>query len=119
MTNIRNTKLLPNSVRAENGSNTPIRIGIYAQVVLYGWSFINTNTSDAFAHFYSKNASPTVGTDAPILSLQIPSGQTAVLYGSDPIVQSLYNLYVAFTTSGYLAGNTAPTSNIIYTIFYI
>lgn len=83
--------------------------------ILFDATFDNTaNSADTFVHLY--DASPTVGTTHPHMTIKIPAGKKDGIPPTDGIGISFPNgLYAAATTAGGKGGTTSPTNKVIAT----
>ena len=85
---------------------------------MYGYYVYNPNSSATFVHFYNvAAASVTVGTTAPLMSITIPATSAANLALPYGIAFSNAGWSAAATTTA--GGNTAPSTGLDVTVFYI
>ncbi len=83
--------------------------------VLFDAMFDNTaNSADTWIHLY--DASPTVGTTHPNMSIKIPAGKKDGICSLDSIgILFPTNLYAAATTAGGTGGSTSPVNKVVAT----
>lgn len=93
---------------------------------VYGWNFINTNTSDVFVKFYDGlAANVTVGTTTPVLTILVPaaSGSSNGLFFQDinPDPQEVFTagITIACVTGLADSSTTAPTTAIHASVRYV
>jgi hypothetical protein len=80
-----------------------------AAVTLAGYSLTNTAVAARFVKFYDKATAPTVGTDIPKRTVQVPaSGQVAASFWRGILFK--LGLWVSVTNVATDADNTAPTA---------
>ena len=85
---------------------------------VYGWAITNDSASVSFVKLYDKVTAPTVGTDTPAMTIQIP----AATYISEEFLGGIYfpiGVGIGATT-GVADGNTgAPAANdLVVNLFY-
>ncbi len=61
------------SASGTNGTNTKGTAG-----TLYGFSISNSNAAARFFKLYNKATAPTVGTDTPVMTVQLPANATVI-----------------------------------------
>src|SRR5579859_1492999 len=61
------------SAASTNATSTKASAGL-----LYGFCVSNTNAAARFVKFYNKASAPTVGTDTPVLTVQVPPNSTVI-----------------------------------------
>ena len=102
-----------------NGGSTPYRnISLLATGVnvkssaanVYGWVLTNNAAAARFVKLYNKATAPTVGTDTPYMTIQVPAGQTISAMFSVPISFSL-GVGIGATVNVADADATAPSAN--------
>jgi hypothetical protein len=85
---------------------------------VYGWFIANNAASARFVKFYNKASAPTVGTDTPVSTLEIPAGSAANVSFPQGIA---FSLGIGIGATNLVADNdtTAPSSNdLVVNIFY-
>lgn len=75
-----------------------------------GWYLFNNATGSRFVKFYDKATNPTVGTDTPLLTLQLPAGDGANL-NLLPGIQFNNGIGIAATVNVGDSDTTAPSAN--------
>src|SRR5210317_2260863 len=70
-------------VAANSTNDTLIKTG---KTEYYGGIYTNDTAAEIFVKYYNKATAPTVGTDIPVLTLNIPANQTLVVDLEKPIV---------------------------------
>jgi len=80
---------------------------------LLEFNILNPNAVVCYIKFYDKAVSPTVGTDAPLYTLQIPATGSVVITGRDIIVNAGTELWVAATLNMADADATDVTTGLI------
>jgi hypothetical protein len=108
----------PSVFRSFTVDEAPEQIGSSVGVNIYGYSFYNPNASEVFLKFYSKSTSPTVGTDIPSMTFQVPASGSVVLF-SDTVLFALASKgWIVAVTGSADTDTTAPTSDILAQILY-
>src|SRR5260221_12607384 len=68
---------------------------------VYNYNILNTNAAIRYVHLYNKASNPTVGTDVPVKTFQVPA--TGQIAGSFP-VGSTFAAGISLFTTGSAAG---------------
>lgn len=85
---------------------------------LSGWYVVNTNAAIRYLKFYDQNNTPTVGTDVPTLTVQLPAS-SAVAYDLSPVVMFKNSMWIATTTGVSDTDSTAVGAGDLYIhVFY-
>ncbi|MDE2105121.1 MAG: hypothetical protein KGL39_48280 [Patescibacteria group bacterium] len=101
-------------------------IGNMPNTDLYGYNIVNTVASARYVKFYwgvpghfsSSNDNPTVGTDTPLLTVQVPASGTATAQFNIPIGNN-GSLFMATTTTAPDNGSTAVgAGDLIISIYF-
>ncbi len=110
--------LAPSVFRSLTVDEVPEQIGSLIGLNIYGYSFYNTNASVVFLKFYSKATSPTVGTDIPSMTFQVPASGSVVLF-SDTVLFALASKgWIVAVTGSADTDSTAPGTDILTQILY-
>jgi hypothetical protein len=108
----------PSVFRSFSVDEVPEQIGASIGLNIYGYSFYNPNGSEVFLKFYSKATSPTVGTDIPTATFQVPASGSVVLF-SDTVLFALASKgWIVAVTGSADSNTTAPGSDILAQILY-
>lgn len=127
--NVAANQLIAPQVNASSLAPTTVRIDALlaasqtikgsANAKLY-WAVLNNpSAAVAYVHFYNATA-PTVGTTAPVLTIGVEAGKTAILpLSGAPYLNGSTALTVAATTTPTTAGSAAPATALTCSFGYL
>lgn len=104
-------------------TNAPVTIKA-SQGGVYGFTFINPNTSPVYVKFFNKGTTTVVGTDAPFAVIAVPPGNgtsPGMVYlaaGNVPWEYFLNAITVAATTGLADSSNTSPAVGLYTEVLF-
>lgn len=107
-------------------STNLLQVGNMTGIKCYGYNITNTNAAARFVKlwwgapgtFSSSGDNPTVGTDVPLITIQVPATSTISNYWDTGVGNEGY-MYMATTTTAPDSGNTAVGAGDLITSLFI
>lgn len=105
--------------RATDVDETAVHVVKDSEANLYGYVLVNPNGADFFVKFYDVNGGATIGTDNPVLTVQVPANDS-VIVGVTKLPQLHFSnrLEVAVTGGSADSDTTAITTDGIVQLQY-